>query len=145
MQIGVETSRAVENKRVFVVDDDDITRAVLQFMLQDDNETHDLPSLAGAYAKSQQGQPDLLLLGLSIVEAAEPDLLRTIGDRWPGTRILLVAGQGHGAAAQAHLQQGAHGVLTGPFTVEAVRRKVDAQLGRVVPSLIQLQLLPAGA
>ena len=68
MQIGVETSRAVENKRIFVVDDDDITRAVLQFMLQDENETHDLPTLTDAFAN---GQPDLLLLGISIVEAWE--------------------------------------------------------------------------
>jgi hemoglobin len=72
MQIGVETSRAVENKRVFVVDDDDITRAVPQFMLQDDNETHDFPTLADAYAKGERGHPDLLLLGLSVVETQGP-------------------------------------------------------------------------
>ena len=92
MQIGVETSRAVENKRVFVVDDDDITRAVLQFMLQDDNETHDLPSLADAYAKSQQGQPDLLLLGLSVSsKPQDPDCCARSVARWPGTRVLLIA------------------------------------------------------
>ncbi len=42
MQIGVETSRAVENKRVFLVSDDEITRAALQFMLHDEFEAHDL-------------------------------------------------------------------------------------------------------
>ncbi len=145
MQIGVETQRAVENKRVFVVDDDDITRAVLQFMLQDDNETHDLASLAGAYAKGGHGRPDLLLLGMPVVEAAGPGLLRAIGTRWPGTRVLLIPTPGQDAAAHSRLKDGAHGVLTRPFTVEAVRRKVDAQLGRSVPSLVQLQLLPAGA
>jgi len=31
-------------------------------MLQDDNETHDLASLADAYAKAERGLPDLLLL-----------------------------------------------------------------------------------
>ena len=142
MQIGVETSRAVENKRVFVVDDDDITRTVLQFMLQDDNETHDLLSLADAYAKSWQGLPNLLLLGLSVVEAEGPALLTEIAVRWPGTRILLIAEPGQDAAAEPYLKAGAHGVLGKPFTVEAVRRKVDAQLGRIVPSLIQLQLMP---
>lgn len=143
MQIGVETSRAVENKRVFVVDDDDITRTVLQFMLQDDNETHDLPSLADGYAKSPQGLPDLLLLGLSVVEAKGPALLAEITARWPGTRILLIAEPGQDASAQSYLKAGAHGVLGKPFTVEAVRRKVDAQLGRIAPSLIQLQLMPS--
>jgi hypothetical protein len=35
-------------------------------------------------------------------------------------------------------------VLSKPFTVEMVRRKVDVQLGRVVNALVQLQLVPAG-
>jgi CheY-like chemotaxis protein len=141
MQIGVETSRAVENKRIFVVDDDDIIRAVAQFMLQDDNETHDLANLAEAYGK---GTPDLLLLGLSIVEACGPNLLGSIADRWPNTRILLIAESNADATAHSYLKAGAHGVLTRPFTVESIRRKVDIQLGRIVPSLIQLQLVPAG-
>lgn len=145
MQIGVETSRAVENKRVFVVDDDDITRAVAQFMLQDDNETHDLASLADAYVKAERGRPDLLLLGLSIVEAGGPELLRSIAGRWPDTRILLIAEAAQDGVAIGYLKAGAHGVLAKPFTVESIRRKVDIQLGRIVPSLIQLQLVPAGS
>src|ERR1017187_5161520 len=124
MQIGVGTSRAVENKRVFVVDDDDITRAVLQFMLQDDNETHDLPTLEDAYAKSQQGLPDLLLLGFSVVRSQGPALLEAIGTRWPGTRVLLIAEPHQDTAARTYLQAGAHGVLASPFTVESVRQKV---------------------
>ncbi len=42
MQIGVETSKAVDQRRVFVVDHDEITRAALQFMLHDEIETHEL-------------------------------------------------------------------------------------------------------
>ena len=45
MQIGVETAKALDNKRLFVVANDDITRMALQFMLHDENETHDLPTL----------------------------------------------------------------------------------------------------
>jgi DNA-binding response OmpR family regulator len=138
MQIGVETSRAVENKRIFVVDDDGITRAVLQFMLQDENETHDIPTLADAYAK---GRPDLLLLGLSVLATEGPGLLDAIGQRWPSTRILLIAGSDRNTTVPA----GAHGILSRPFTVEGVRRKVDVQLRRIVPSLIQLQLVLSSA
>ena len=47
MQIGVETSKAVENKRVFVVDSDEITRAALQFMLHDENEVFPLCACDG--------------------------------------------------------------------------------------------------
>ena len=67
MQIGVETSRAVENKRVFVIDSDEIDRAVLQFMLHDENETHELASLVAAFAKARDWKPDLVLVGLGIV------------------------------------------------------------------------------
>ena len=64
MQIGVETSRAVENKRVFLVSDDEITRAALQFMLHDEFEAHDLADLSAAYAKGAEWKPDLLLWAL---------------------------------------------------------------------------------
>ena len=67
MQIGVESSRAVENKRVFVVDSDEITRAVLQFMLHDENETHEIASVAAAYQKAADWKPDVILLGMPIV------------------------------------------------------------------------------
>ncbi len=135
MQIGVETSRAVENKRIFVVDDNDITRAVAQFMLQDENETHDVPTLAEAFTMAM---PDLLLLGLSIVRAGGPDILRSIVARWSNVRVLLLVESNEQDVAHGYLKEGAHGILTKPFTVESIRRRVDIQLGRIVPSMIQL-------
>jgi CheY-like chemotaxis protein len=142
MQIGVETARAVANKRVFVVDDDEINRAVLQFMLQDENETHDLPGIADAYAKAVQWPPNLLLLGLSVVER-DPSVLDRVADRLAGARVLLVADAGRGEAAQAFVGHGAHGVLTKPLTVETVRRRVDGLLGLLKQPMIQLHL-PGG-
>ena len=50
MQIGVETAKAVDQRRVFVIDEDEIIRAALQFMLHDEIETHELGSLDDAYA-----------------------------------------------------------------------------------------------
>ncbi len=141
MQIGVETSRAVENKRVFVVSGDDITRTVLQFMLHDENETHELPDLSSAYAKAIDWKPDLLLLGLDIVEARGA-VLQEIAAQLQGVKIMLIAEPGQDATAQTYLKSGAHGVLTKPFTVEAVRRKVDIMLGRANNSVIQLQIMP---
>ena len=142
MQIGVETSCAVENKRVFVVSDDGITRAALQFMLHDENEAHDLPDLNAAYAKAADWKPDLLLLGLEIVEARGAGLLQEIAARLPGTKIMLVAELGQDALAQSYLKLGAHSVLTKPLTVESVRRKVDIVLGRGTNAMVQLSILP---
>ncbi len=145
MQIGVETSRAVENKRVFVVDSDEVTRAALQFMLHDENETHELASLADALAKGAEREPDLLLLGLAIVVAEGAGVLGEIATRLPRTKILLVADAGQDALAQSYLKSGAHGVLTKPLTVESVRRKADVLLGRLKVPVIQLQVMTTSA
>jgi CheY-like chemotaxis protein len=115
MQIGVEASRAVENKRVFAVSGDGITRTVLQFMLQDENETHELPDLSSAYARAIDWKPDLLLLSLEIVEAQGASVLGEIAAKLQGAKIMLIAEPGQDAVAQTYLKSGAHGVLTKPF------------------------------
>ena len=144
MQIGVETSRAVQNKRIFVVSDDDITRSVLQFMLQDENETHDLPNMQAAYAKAAEWKPDLLLLGLEIADAQGAGIFADIRKKMPSAKIMLVADPGQDARAQDFLKAGAHSVLTKPLTVEAVRRKVDAVLGLGnAAAIVQLSIMPA--
>lgn len=130
MQIGVETSRAVENKRVFVVDSDEIARAALTFMLHDENETHELASLAQAYARGAERKPDLVLLGLSIVRERGAGVLGEIAARLPEAKVLLVVTDADDPLARSALDIGAHGVLAKPFTVESVRRAVDRLLGR---------------
>ncbi|MBM4201619.1 MAG: response regulator, partial [Gammaproteobacteria bacterium] len=67
MQIGVDTERALDDRRVFVVDNDEIISAALQFMLHDEIETHELPSLDAAYAKAAEWKPSVLLLGVGVV------------------------------------------------------------------------------
>src|ERR1019366_7113901 len=91
MQIGVELSRSIENKRVFVIDSDEITRAVLQFMLHDENETHELASVDEAIAKGEGRKVDLVLLGRTIVRDQGAGVLDEIAQRIPGAKVLLVA------------------------------------------------------
>lgn len=137
MQIGVETSRAVENKRIFVVEDDEIVRAALQFMLHDENETHEIASIAAAYDKAVDWRPDLVLLGASIVEAS-PDVIGELKTRIEGVKVLLVVDNVRDEAARAATSRGADGVLSKPLTIEFVRQKVDILLGRRQPAMVQL-------
>lgn len=130
MQIGVETSRAVENKRVYVVHSDEIFRAALQFMLHDENEAHEVTSLQEAYAKSADRKVDLILLDMSIVRSGGASVLREIAQRIPGAKVLLVAETANDPLAIACLGSGANDVLALPLKVEAVRRKANALLGR---------------
>lgn len=130
MQIGVESSKAVDNKRLFVVDNDDITRMALQFMLHDENETHDLPTLEAAFDKSIEWKPDLLLLGIDVVRERGVDVLALIRTRLADTKILLVSGNRDDPVVTQCQEAGIDGLLLKPLTVEDVRRKVDGLLGR---------------
>ncbi len=145
MQIGVESSRSVENKRIFVVDGDEIDRAVLQFMLQDENETHDLPTLDAAFAKARKWKPDLILLGLEVVKTSGAGVLSEIRSALPGARILIVTEAADDPLVQACLKSGAHGLLAKPFRVETVRGKVDQMLGRGATDFIPATLLGSPA
>lgn len=127
MQIGVEAQRAVENRRVFVLDEDEINRTVLQFMLADDNETHEFATLDAALEKGRQWPPDLVLLGAAL--AARP-MLDELRAAWPKVKLLAILAQADGEAAEAAMAAGADDTLAGPFEVESVRRKVDGHLGR---------------
>lgn len=133
MQIGVEASRAVENKRIFVVEPDEVTRAALQFMLHDENETHEVRDLETAYRKGRSSRPDLILLGVSIVRERGLKALEKIKNVLPGVKLILVGGADEGPAPDSALRAGADDVLLKPLRVEAVREKVDRHLGRKRP------------
>jgi DNA-binding response OmpR family regulator len=130
MQIGVETSKAFDNKRIFVVDEDEIIRAAVQFMLHDENETHEAPSLEWAYDKGRDWPPDLVILGEALVRKRGAEIFNEIDERLPSAKVLVIVDFATDGFAKQSLASGAHGVLIKPLTIEFVRRKVDVLLGR---------------
>ena len=143
MQIGVETSKAIDQRRVFVIDEDDITRAALQFMLHDEIETHELASPEEAYEKGIDWlKPHVVLLGISFLKNRGTALIGELAAKFPGVRILIVCAKSDETIAVEGLKAGAHGALVKPLTLETVRKKVDTILGRGGGSpLIQLSVL----
>ena len=140
MQIGVETAKAVDQRRIFVIDEDEITRAALQFMLHDEIETHELASLDEAFAKGEGWlKPDLVLLGVGFVTRLGPAVIDSLASRWPRARVVIVTGREEEADTLAALRAGAAGALVKPLRLEAVRQKVDTILGRAgAAALVQL-------
>jgi DNA-binding response OmpR family regulator len=140
MQIGVETAKAVDQRRVYVIDEDEITRAALQFMLHDEIETHELGSPEEAYEKGVGWlKPDVVLLGVCFLKARGPDLIREMLSKFSGVRILIICAKADEAVAIEGLKAGAHGAVVKPLTIEAVRKKVDTILGRAGgATLVQL-------
>jgi DNA-binding NtrC family response regulator len=143
MQIGVETSKAVDQRRVFVVDEDEITRSVLQFMLHDEIETHELASPEEAYEKGQGWlSPHVVLLGVSLIQKSGVELVGQMIEKFPGVRILIVCDKSEEALAVEAMKAGAHGAMVKPLTLEAVRKKVDTILGRGgAAPLVQLNII----
>jgi DNA-binding NtrC family response regulator len=141
MQIGVESSRAVENKRIFVVDNDEIIRSALQFILHDENETHELTSLEQAYERGIEWKPDLLLLGVNVVQEKGVGVLAEVSERLPGAKVMLVADSAGDTVALSCLKSGAHDILAKPLTIESVRYKVDVLLGRRKLPMMSLDML----
>jgi DNA-binding NtrC family response regulator len=143
MQIGVETAKAVDQRRVFVVDEDEITRAALQFMLHDEIETHELATPEEAYEKGVDWlRPDVVLLGVSFLKARGAGLVGDIGAKFPGVRILIVTDKSDEATAVEAMKAGAHGAVVKPLTLEGVRKKVDTILGRGgAAPLVQLSMM----
>ncbi|CAM3673853.1 hypothetical protein [Roseateles saccharophilus] len=129
MQIGVDTARAVETKRAFVLDLDDVSATALQFMLADELEVHVFTSSASAFGHPAAARIDVVLLGASVIEAETPDVVGLLLQTWPGVP-LLAFGPVDDAGVQAALTRGARSSIPRPFKVETVRKKVNAQIGR---------------
>ncbi len=143
MQIGVETAKAVDQRRVFVLDEDEIVRAALQFMLHDEIETHEIASIQEAYEKGVGWlKPDVVLLGASFLTSNGVSILKELAERFAGVRILIVCDKADEALSVDAMKHGAHGILVKPLKIENVRQKVDTVLGRGgAKPLVQLGLL----
>ncbi|WP_085314610.1 response regulator [Derxia lacustris] len=130
MQIGVDTARAVENKRVFVVDSNDVTGMALQFMLADEMECNVYEDVQTALDWAENRPPQVILLGEALLLSDGVDIVGKFKAAIPEVRILLVTADAAAEHVKAGIAAGAASSIVKPLTVEAVRRKVDAQLGR---------------
>lgn len=133
MQIGVDSQRAVDNKRVFIVDCDEVSGLALQFMLADECEAHLLADVDNALRKGRDWPPDLLLLGQGNLAKEGMEALAQLRQQHPALKIVVVCDSTDDSHVRQALAQGANSTLLRPLTLESVRRKVDAQLGRRTP------------
>lgn len=133
MQIGVDSQRAVENKRVFVLELDEINSMGLQFMLADEYETHVLSSIAAALDKAVSWPPDLILLGSGYLSEQTSDVVHMLRSALPLAKLIIVSADPFLPGVIDAMKQGATSVLVTPLTIENTRRRVDTALGRIAP------------
>ena len=129
MQLGVASDQAVANHCVFVIVGCEVSRAALQFMLQDEYETHEWRGLSQALAGLRERRPDVAIVEIADRGDVDARVLDRIREASAQTRIVVLVGSADGPEGARWLTAGAHGVLSRPLTVEAVRRKVRLALG----------------
>jgi DNA-binding NarL/FixJ family response regulator len=145
MPIDLKPLLSEQDDIIFVVEDDEVVRSALHFILDDRNETYSFANLDQAFAKAAERAPNIVVLGIGFVENNGERALAEIAKRMPGTRILIVANSVNDPIARASLRWGAHDVLGKPISFDSVRRKVDALLERHEISATMLGLLPQSA
>ncbi|MHB1513157.1 MAG: hypothetical protein ACYCTF_08250 [Acidiferrobacter sp.] len=129
MQIGVTSDAAVANFCVFVISPCEIKRTALQFMLQDEYETHEWSGLDQALDRIRERLPDVAIVDRIELGDADVGLMDRIRKMSPKTRVVVLVGQAGEPEGARWLAQGAHSLLPQTLTVEAVRRKVRLALG----------------
>ncbi len=139
MQIGVASDDAVACYCVFVISGCEVNRAALQFMLQDEYETHEWRGLQQALGRIRERRPDVVIVEGAELGDAEARTLDRIRAASATTRIVVLVGQANEPAGARWLAAGAHGLLPQPLTVEVVRRKVRLALGLRAPLRIGVE------
>jgi DNA-binding NtrC family response regulator len=129
MQIGVTSDAAVANFCVFVISACEIKRTALQFMLQDDYETHEWSELDQALGRMRERPPDVAIVDRVELGDADARLMDRIREISPKIQVVVLVGSISEPEGACWLAQGAHSLLPQPLTVEAVRRKVRLALG----------------
>lgn len=132
MQIGVDSQRAVENRRIFIVTGDEIIRAAVQFMLHDEYEAHEFGSFEDALRKAAEGPPDLLILDAQLLAASGPAVVERAQLAVPAAALLVV---GELPPAQVAAAAALNiGMIPLPLRVENVRAAVATALGSADPA-----------
>jgi len=130
MQIGVDTQRAVENKRVYVVDSNDVSAMALQFMLADEMECNVYEDVQTALDWAENRPPQLILIGEALLQSDGVGIVAKFKAAIADVRLLVVCANAEAEHVKDAITAGASSAIVKPLTVETVRRKVDAQLGR---------------
>ena len=119
---------------ILIAEDNPVVREVLRGVMRHDDRLH-------IVGEASNGQ-----LALELVESLKPDLvcldvmmpgldgltvLKTIKEKFPDTRVIIVTGQSTSEVVSEALKLGANGLVVKPFNADKLLRAVDKALAPV--------------
>jgi DNA-binding response OmpR family regulator len=121
----IDSRSVATGRRVFVVDDNDISRATLHYMLPVDIESSEMTTFDAAVEMAKHSQPNLVMVSELMVARSKSVLLHQMRAIWPAAKLLVICGAADDECRSAALAAGADDALTRPFRVESVRHTVN--------------------
>jgi two-component system response regulator RegA len=114
---------------ILVVDDDHLMRTRLVRALADrDFDAVGAENATEALAIAEQHPPSRAVIDLRLQESSGMDLIRTLAEKYPETRLLLLTGYGSMATAVDAIRAGAENVLPKPADADDVLAAFDGAL-----------------
>ena len=114
------------SETILVVDDDHLMRTRLVRALADrDFEAMGAENAADALAIAEKSPPTRAVIDLRLQESSGLDLIRTMAERFPETRLLLLTGYGSMATAVDAIRAGAENVLPKPADADDILAAFD--------------------
>lgn len=119
--------------RVLVVDDNEMTRAVLRMTIQ--GEDFDIIGEAGngraGVELAIRLRPDIVCLDIVMPDVSGLDVLKLIKDALPTVAVLMVTASSDMGTVQTAIANGASGFILKPFTTGVVRDTMDKTAAKV--------------
>ena len=129
--LAVRTLKIQRDFRLLVVDDEEITRANLQHILEKEG-YHVAAATNGAEALEEMEKTsfDLVLTDLLMLKVGGMELLQQVKDRYPQTEVVIITGFATVPSAVEALQKGAYHYLAKPLKINEVRNTVSQALAK---------------
>jgi two-component system chemotaxis response regulator CheY len=111
----------MQNRRVLsvlIVDDNEISRAMLRFTVCSERWYRVVGEAAcgnSGLEMTERLQPDIVCLDISLPDCCGLDVLQRMKVQWPRIAVLMVTGSGDGNSVRHALQRGADGYVVKPF------------------------------
>ncbi|TPW20328.1 MAG: two-component system, chemotaxis family, response regulator CheY [Elusimicrobia bacterium] len=117
--------------RILVVDDNEVIRGMLRFLLMRLGHTVVAEAATGAAALEafRRERPDAVSLDISLPDMSGLEVLKVIAAESPGALVVVVTGNNAEVLRRDVLAAGARAVLLKPFDVKALQRVFGGEPG----------------
>lgn len=122
---------AQDRRKILIVDDDDLVRDTLQFVLESNNYLVLAASHAAEALTILGDQPvDIIISDIFMPGMNGFELLKQINARCPDTPVILVTGFGNIEMARHALKEGASDFITKPYNIHEIPILIERTLTR---------------